>query len=161
MSMGFFRQECWSGLPFPPPGDLPNPEIEPASPALHLLQADSVPAEPLGKPHSILNILYYTILYYTILYYTILYINPLFLAPLHTLRPSTQTLCIWALIHRYNPICCCLLYRLPCWLRDTFCISLTSVNLFCSFSSKPRTFILRYGHVSCCFSSLEFSAILC
>ena len=64
LSMGFFRQECWSGLPFPPPGDLPNPEIEPASPAslaLHLLQADSVPAEPVGKPHSILNILYYTI----------------------------------------------------------------------------------------------------
>ena len=61
LSMGFFRQECWGGLPFPPPRDLPNPEIEPASPALHLLQADSVPAEPLGKPHSILNILYYTI----------------------------------------------------------------------------------------------------
>ena len=33
-SMGFFRQEYWSGLPFPPPGDLPNPGIEPASPAL-------------------------------------------------------------------------------------------------------------------------------
>ena len=33
LSMGFPRQEHWSGLPFPPPGDLPNPEIEPASPA--------------------------------------------------------------------------------------------------------------------------------
>ena len=32
--MGFFRQEFWSGLPFPSPGDLPDPEIEPASPAL-------------------------------------------------------------------------------------------------------------------------------
>ena len=32
--MGFFRQECWSGLPFPSPGDLPDPGIEPASPAL-------------------------------------------------------------------------------------------------------------------------------
>ena len=36
-SMGFSRQECWSGLPFPSPGDLPNPGIEPGSPAL---QAD-------------------------------------------------------------------------------------------------------------------------
>ena len=38
LSMGFSRQECWSGLPFPPPpGDLPNPGIKPTSPAL---QAD-------------------------------------------------------------------------------------------------------------------------
>ena len=37
--MGLFQQEYWSGLPIPPPGDLPNPEIEPASPLqiLHLL----------------------------------------------------------------------------------------------------------------------------
>ena len=34
LSMGFSRQEYWSGLPFPPPGDLPNPGIEPTSPAL-------------------------------------------------------------------------------------------------------------------------------
>ena len=32
--MGFSRQECWSGLPFPSPGDLPDPGIEPRSPAL-------------------------------------------------------------------------------------------------------------------------------
>ena len=44
---GFSRQEYWSGLPCPPPGDLPNPGIEPKSPAL---QADSLPAEPPGKP---------------------------------------------------------------------------------------------------------------
>ena len=40
--MGFSRQEYWSGLPFPFPGDLPNPRIEPRSPAL---QADSLPTE--------------------------------------------------------------------------------------------------------------------
>ena len=34
--MGFLRQESWSGLPFPSPGDLPDPEIEPASPALQV-----------------------------------------------------------------------------------------------------------------------------
>ena len=43
---GFSRQEYWSGLPCPPPGDLPNPRTEPRSPAL---QADSLPAEPPGK----------------------------------------------------------------------------------------------------------------
>ena len=44
---GFSRQEYWRGLP--PPGDLPNPGIEPRSPAL---QADSLPSEPPGKPKS-------------------------------------------------------------------------------------------------------------
>ena len=46
-SMGFSRQECWSGLPFPSPGDLPDPGIEPGSPTL---QADALPSEPPGKP---------------------------------------------------------------------------------------------------------------
>ena len=45
LSMGFSRQEYWSGLPFPSPEDLPNPGIEPTSPAL---QVDST-AEPPGK----------------------------------------------------------------------------------------------------------------
>ena len=45
-SMEFSRQENWSGLPFPSPGDLPNPGIEPGSPAL---QADALPSEPPGK----------------------------------------------------------------------------------------------------------------
>ena len=46
-SMGFSRQDCWSGLPFPSPGDLPDPGIEPGSPAL---RADPLPSEPPGKP---------------------------------------------------------------------------------------------------------------
>ena len=50
LSMGFFRQEYWSGLPFPPPGDHPNPGIEPTSPVSPALQADSLPTKPLGKP---------------------------------------------------------------------------------------------------------------
>ena len=44
---GFSRQEYWSGLPCPSPGDLPNTEIEPGSP---VLQADSLPSEPPRKP---------------------------------------------------------------------------------------------------------------
>ena len=47
LSMGFLRQEYWSGLPFPSPGDLPDPGIEPGSPEL---QADSLPTELCGKP---------------------------------------------------------------------------------------------------------------
>jgi len=43
--MGFSSQAYWSGMPCLPPGDLPNPEIEPASPAL---QADSLPTEIPG-----------------------------------------------------------------------------------------------------------------
>ena len=47
LSMEFFRQEYWSGLPFPSPGDLSNPGIEPGSPSL---QADALPSEPPWKP---------------------------------------------------------------------------------------------------------------
>ena len=46
-SVGFFRHECWSGLPFPSPGDFPDLGIEPGSPALW---ADALPWEPSGKP---------------------------------------------------------------------------------------------------------------
>ena len=47
LSMEFFRQEYWSGLPFPLPGNLPDPGIEHILPAL---QAGSLPSEPPGKP---------------------------------------------------------------------------------------------------------------
>ena len=49
LSMGFSRQEYWSGLPFPSPGHLPDPGIEPGFPAL---QADTLPSEPPGKPNT-------------------------------------------------------------------------------------------------------------
>ena len=52
LSMGFSRQEHWSGLPLLSPGDLPNPGINPPSPAL---QADSLPSEPQGKPCYIIH----------------------------------------------------------------------------------------------------------
>ena len=50
-SMGFSRQEYWSGLPFASPGDLPDPGIEPRFPAL---QADALTSEPQGK-HTLLH----------------------------------------------------------------------------------------------------------
>ena len=57
--MGFSKQEYWSGLPFPPPGDLPDPGIEPVSPASPALLVDSLPLRHLGKP---LNISLFSIL---------------------------------------------------------------------------------------------------
>ena len=56
LSMGFSRPEYWSGLPFPSPGDLPNPGIEPGSPAL---QADTLPSEPPGKSVITLKLIFY------------------------------------------------------------------------------------------------------
>ena len=53
-SMGFSRQEYWSGVPFPPPGDLPNAGIEPRSLAL---QADALLSEPPGKQSGIIIML--------------------------------------------------------------------------------------------------------
>ena len=54
--MEFSRQEHWSGLPLPSPGDIPNPRIKPGSPAL---QADSLSSELLGKPLTNDNFLYF------------------------------------------------------------------------------------------------------
>ena len=48
LSMGFSRQEYWSGLPFPSPGNLPDPGIEPRSPAL---EADALTSEPKKAEH--------------------------------------------------------------------------------------------------------------
>ena len=50
LSIGFTRQEYWSGLPSPPAEDLPNPGIEPASPLASALQADSLPLSYWGSP---------------------------------------------------------------------------------------------------------------
>ena len=61
LSMGFYKQEYWSGLPFPSPRDLPDPGLEPGSPALQAgielgspaFQADSLLTELQGKPCNI------------------------------------------------------------------------------------------------------------
>ena len=62
--MRFSRQEYWSGLPFPPPGDHPDPGIEPESPAFPSLAGGFFIAEPLGKTH-----------YHLLLQYTFIEIN--------------------------------------------------------------------------------------
>ena len=55
LSVGFPRQEYWSGLSFPPPGDLPDPETEPMPPAL---QVESLPLSHLGRPVYVHTCLY-------------------------------------------------------------------------------------------------------
>ena len=50
LSMGFSKQEYWSGLPCPPPGDFPNPGIKPASPTSPALPVDSLPLSHQGSP---------------------------------------------------------------------------------------------------------------
>ena len=57
LSMGFSKQESWSGLPCPPPGDLPNPRIEPGS---SVLQCNSLPLSHQGKPYIYIYIYIYT-----------------------------------------------------------------------------------------------------
>ena len=73
LSMGFSRQEYWSGLPCPSPGDLPDPGIEPASLVSLALQIDSLPTEPPGK--SKLRQYFHLIRIFKIFYYKILTIS--------------------------------------------------------------------------------------
>ena len=67
LSIGFPRQASWSGLPFPPPGDLPDPRSEPASPVSPALQADSLPTEPSGKPNGCMSFFFFSSLFAHIL----------------------------------------------------------------------------------------------
>ena len=58
LSMGFSRQECWNGLPFPSPGDLPDPGIEPASPMSPAFAAEFftlVPPDKIGSSYTDLS----------------------------------------------------------------------------------------------------------
>ena len=55
LSMEFPRQESWSGLPFPPPGEFLNPGIEPSSPAAPAWQAYSLPLSHLGTPYTCIH----------------------------------------------------------------------------------------------------------
>ena len=57
LSMGFSRQGYWSGLPFPPPGDLPHPGIEPVSPEAPALQVDSLLLNHQGSPQAFPSLL--------------------------------------------------------------------------------------------------------
>ena len=56
--MGFPRQEDWSWLPFPSPGDLPDPGIKPMALTSPVLPADSLPLAPPGKPNDIMATIY-------------------------------------------------------------------------------------------------------
>ena len=93
-SMGFSRQEYWSGLPFPSPGDLPNPRIEPGSPAL---QADSLPTELWRKPsayNSVTLLLTQDEIYrLQVFHHRLEYLFPMWHSFLCSVAQSCQTLC--------------------------------------------------------------------
>ena len=72
LSMGFSRQEYWNGLPYPSPGDLPNPGIKPVSPAALALASRFFTAEPPGKPMSIYIYIYLYIYIYILFHYGLL-----------------------------------------------------------------------------------------
>ena len=76
--MAFLSQDYWNGLPYPSPGDLPDPGIKPESPAL---QADSLPTEPPGKPSNCMfnNLRKFTLLHstYSISFSTLDLVSPL------------------------------------------------------------------------------------
>ena len=61
LSMGFSRQEYWSGLPFLSPGDLPNPGIKPAFPVSSTLAGEFFTTEPSGKPFRLHSISQFTV----------------------------------------------------------------------------------------------------
>ena len=69
-SMEFSRQEYWSGLSFPSPGDLPDPGIEPRSP---MLQADALPSEPPGKPQETGKMIWYSHLFRNLPQFVVIY----------------------------------------------------------------------------------------
>ena len=56
--MGFSRQQYWSGLPYPSPGDLPDPEIEPMNPVSPALQADSLALSHRGIPRQVFGVMH-------------------------------------------------------------------------------------------------------
>ena len=94
LSMGFSRQEYWSGLPCPSPRDLPNPGIEPVSPEASALAGGLFTTEPLEKPsYTYTHILFFRLFsiigYYKIMtIFPVLYSKTLFLVPylFHTLN---------------------------------------------------------------------------
>ena len=73
-SMGFSRRKYWSGLPFPPPGDLPNPGLKPLSPESPALQADSLPLSHWGSPIMYSIYMYTCVCVYLYLVYVCIYI---------------------------------------------------------------------------------------
>ena len=83
LSMGFSRQEHRNGLRCPPPGNLPNPGIEPVSPASPAMQVDSLLLNRQGSPHILFSYLFYIYIAPVYIYY--IYANPKL--PIHTTFP--------------------------------------------------------------------------
>ena len=123
LSMGFSRQEYWSGLPFPSPGDLPDPGIEPGSPEL---QADDLPTELWGKPRHTVNCIK----------------DHVSLFPLADRKLAVQWQCIWL----YDSKCMCYA-RLSCFgvSNSVWPHRLQPARLLCPWDSPGKN-----TGVNCC-----------
>ena len=95
LSMGFSRQEYWSGLPCPPPGDLPDPGVKPMSPVSPALQADSLPLSHQGSP-CVYRFIYIHIFLHVNIYFILLII----FIYTHT-HTCTSLVVTWSLSHSY------------------------------------------------------------
>ena len=106
-SMGFSRQEYWSGLPFPSPGDLPDPGIETRSPTL---QADTLSSEPPGKPSD-------AYIFPFLLWFSLLFFSQLFV------KTAILLFCIsfpWGWSWSLSPVQC---YELPSIVHQALYLS--------------------------------------
>ena len=121
LSIGFSRQEYWNALPCPPPGDLPDPGIEPVSPVSPALQADSLLTEPPGKLPVWLTTSQ------RVLSFPYRRESPCKRQPL----PRWWTQALWAL----------------CILRDT-CLTQQSSGAFFRLASKSQGFIFLHTQLS-------------
>ena len=97
LSMGFSRQEYWSGLPCPPPADLPDPGVKPMSPVSPALQADSLPLSHQRGP-CVYRFIYIHIFLYINIYFILLII--FIYTHTHT-HARTSLVVTWSLSHSY------------------------------------------------------------
>ena len=88
LSMGFSRQEYWSGLPWPPPGDLPNPRVEPMSPMFPALQMDSLWLSHQGSSLYVRNTHFFMLILWYILTYISVLLLPSYSSFIHWLKGS-------------------------------------------------------------------------
>ena len=110
--MDFSRQEYWSGLPFPSPGDIPDPGIKPGSPGL---QADSLPSEPPGKSQTT-----FTLGKMHLFYRSEIEIHKCSNDPSKAVQIPLDWYCTWA----------------DCWADRTYCVPYGfSGSFFCKFLS--------------------------
>ena len=130
LSMGFSRQGYWNGLPFPSPGDLPDPGIELGSPAL---QADALPSELLGKPSAISSVYMLNCVWLFVTPWTVALQAPLGACPWDFLGKNTGMDCHFLLqgifpTQGLNPVSCIAGRFFTVWATMEACLLLSCLK---------------------------------